>query len=128
MSKEICHVCKKEKKPYHKFMNMDIINMINHDMAREDGPICERCDSYFAMTMEFKDATDEEFELARKSTCFAQAMLKWWTKDKDFSKQPADDYMDPEPEEDKRSWGGTHDIAKWYRKEYADDVNVGSHE
>lgn len=119
---EICHVCKKEKKPYIVFMNMDLMNMIHHDMAREKGPICERCDSYFAMTLEFRDPTDEEFKIARESTKFARDMLAWWTKDKDFSKQPADDYMDPEPEEDKRSWGGTHDIAKWYREKYSQNV------
>ncbi len=120
MSKEICHVCGKEKKPYIVFMDMDVMNMINHYMAREKGPICERCDQYFAMTLEFKDATDKEFKIARESIKFSQAMLKWWTKDKDFQKQPANDYMDPSPEEDKRSWGGTHNISEWYRKEYGD--------
>jgi len=114
---EICHVCGKEKKPYIVILDNNVLSLMHHEMAREDGPICERCNNYFGMTLEFKDATDEEFKLARESIKFSHAMLDWWIKDKDFVPQ-GDGYMDPDPEEDKRSWGGTHDIAKWYRDEY----------
>ena len=57
--KEICHVCGREKEPYLVFMKDCISDLITHEMAREDGPICQRCDQYFAMTMTFKDATEE---------------------------------------------------------------------
>ncbi len=115
MSKEICHVCKREKKPYHVFLTGDILSYMEHNQAREKGPICERCDSYFAMTGEFKDANDEEFELARKASHFAHAMSKWWTKDK-----PMDvDGYDGDP----REWEGTVKLNEWYRKTFAVSEN-----
>ncbi len=118
MPKEICHVCKKEKKPYVKFINMDSINMMQHHQAREKGPICERCDSYFAMTMEFKDSTEEEFKIAREASKFARMMLEWWEKDKKMDiGDPKDIYSMPDEEENKRDWGGLVAIAKWYRRE-----------
>ncbi len=120
MSKEICHVCKKGKKPYHKFMNMDVFNIIQHHQAREDGSICERCDTYFALTGEFKEPTDEELRLAQKSVRFAKVMLKWWEKDNKMDiGDPEDIYAMPDEEKNKRSWGGLVDVAKWYRKEFA---------
>ena len=103
--KVICHVCKKEKKPYTVFMKNDIFSLLQYEQAREDGEICERCDRYFAMTGEFKDATEQEFEDAKKSVWFAGMMLKWWERDK---KMNADG-------DNKREWGGTVDIAKWCR-------------
>ena len=116
---KICHVCKKEKKPYLKIMDSDIFSFMRHEQAREEGEICERCDNYFAMTGEFKDATEEEFEVARKSVHFASAMLRWWQKDKKFDLGEPDDYYSiGDSDENKRYWGGTHDIAKWYRDEY----------
>lgn len=105
-SKEICHVCGKEKKPYIVFLTNDIFSLIHHEMARENGPICERCDKYFAMTLEFKDATEEEYKNAKKAAEFSRYMLEWWIKDKD---------MDGE-EDNLREWGGTYDIAKWLRE------------
>ncbi len=111
--KEICHVCKKEKKPYIVFMNMDIMNMISHDQAREDGPICERCDRYFAMTGKFKEPTKEEFELAREANIFAHTLKEWWEKDRPLAE-----------DDDSREWGGTHGIARWYRKKYG-SLNTG---
>lgn len=111
MSKEICHVCGKEKKPYHVFLDNNVLSIMEHYQAREKGPICQRCDQYFAMTGEFKDATDEEFELARKASHFAHAMSKWWTKDKPLD---VDDY-----DGDPREWEGTAKLKEWYRKEFA---------
>lgn len=112
MSKKICHVCGKEKKPYVVFLTDSIFSYMQHEQAREKGEICQRCDQYFAMTGEFKDATDEEFELAKKASHFAHAMSKWWTKDK-----PMDvDSNDGDP----RDWEGTIKLVEWYRKEYGD--------
>ena len=107
--KEICHVCKKEKKPYLKIMDSNMLSFLSHEQAREDGEICQRCDNYFAMTGEFKDATKSEFELAKKSCEFARNMLMWWEKD---NKLNAD-------EEGNREWGGLESIKSWYRKEFA---------
>lgn len=119
--KEICHVCKREKKPYIVFLNNSIFSLINHDQAREKGPICERCDRYFAMTMEFKDATEEEFEIAKKASHFANTMQKWWEKDKKISSGDIDDfYSMPDEDENKRDWDGTIALAEWYRKEFKD--------
>ncbi len=119
--KKICHVCTKEKKPYLKIMDRDIYSFLRHEQAREKGEICQRCDNYFAMTGEFKDATEKEFEVARKSVHFASAMLRWWQKDKKFDLgEPDDYYYIGDSDENKRDWGGTHDIAKWYRGEYSE--------
>ena len=107
--KEICHVCKKEKKPYIVFMDDSILSWLLHQQAREDGEICQRCDQYHAMTGEFKEATESEFELAKKSCEFARNMLKWWEKDE---KLDADG-------DNSREWGGLDGIKKWYRKEFA---------
>lgn len=107
---EICHVCKKVKKPYIVFLTNDIFSIIHHEYAREDGPICERCDSYFAMTGEFKDATEEEFEIAKKSIWFARMMLKWWEKDYKLN-------FDNINCDNERTWEGTATIANWCRKE-----------
>ena len=108
--KKICHVCKKEKKPYHKFMVSDFLSIMTHFQAREKGEICERCDTYFVMTGEFKDATKEEFEVAEQACKFARDMLKWWEKDRK---------MNPDSIDNLREWDGTNDIAKWYRKEFS---------
>ncbi len=116
--KEICHVCKKEKKPYIKFMNMDVLNMIEHDQAREGGPICERCDNYFAFTGELKDSTEEEYKLAKEAHIFSHRMLKWWQKDNKMCVGDGPYFSEEDEEKNKRSWGGTFDIAKWYREEY----------
>jgi len=80
MVKKICHVCGKEKKPYTVFLKNDIFSLLKYEQAREDGAICERCDRYFAMTGEFKDASEEEFKIAKKSVWFANMLLKWWEK------------------------------------------------
>jgi hypothetical protein len=112
---EICHVCGKEKKPYTIIMGSGIFEMIQYQHAREDGPICERCDKYFAMTGDFKDATDEEFTNAEKAQWFANMMLKWWQKDREMKVPKGEELWQPEPEENKREWGGTHFIAEWCR-------------
>jgi len=104
---EICHVCKKKKKPYLKIMDDNIMSFLDHENAREDGPICERCDNYFAMTGKFKDATKEEFEIAKKSAWFSRMMLKWWSKDKKINVEKTNT----------REWEGTDMIASWCRKE-----------
>ncbi len=105
--KEICHVCRKEKKPYTVFLTGNLFSFLQHEQAREDGPICERCDKYHAMTGEFKDATKEEFEIAKKAAWFVRMMLRWWEKDRK---------MDSDGE-NSRDWEGTSYLAKWCRKE-----------
>ena len=105
MVKEICHVCKKEKKPYTVFLKNDIFSLLKYEQSREDGAICERCDRYFAMTGDFKNASEEEFEIAKKSVWFANMLLKWWEKDEKMS----------EDKDNKRDWEGTEIIAKWCR-------------
>ena len=89
-------------------MKNDLLNFIEHEQAREDGPICQRCDSYFAMTGIFKDATEEEFKIAKRSVWFASTMLKFWEKDKkiDYDKD----------EDQSRPWEGTEFIRKWCRQ------------
>lgn len=104
--KEICWVCKKEKKPYIVFMNDDVFNYLAYEQAREKGPICERCDKYFAMTGEFKDATHTEFQLAEESRKFANKMLEWWERE-GVLKVDEDNLQD---------WVGIETIAKWYRE------------
>lgn len=116
-NKKICHVCGKEKKPYVVFLNNDVLSLISHEQAREDGEICKRCDSYFAMTGEFKDATEKEFKIAQESLKFASMMLKWWEKDKKLYAGEPDDYLPENFDENKRNWEGTHAISKWYREE-----------
>ena len=106
-----CHVCGKEKKPYTVFMENDIFSLLQYHRAREDGEICERCDRYHAMTGEFKDATNEEFEIAKKSAWFANMMMKWWIKDKELTTTEIDNL-----DENKRDWEGTALIAKWCRE------------
>ena len=111
--KPICHVCGKEKKPYTVIMNTDIFNMIRYKQAREKGEICERCDRYFAMTGKFKDATEEEFEDAKKSCEFARMMLAWWEKDcTEFSKEDKQNFI-PYVAKD---WEGIEPIRKWCRE------------
>lgn len=87
-------------------MKDDIFSFLEYEHAREDGTICERCDRYFAMTGEFKNATEKEFELAKKSVEFARNMLKWWEKDEKMS----------EEKDNKRDWEGTAIISKWFRE------------
>lgn len=110
--KEICHVCKKEKKPYTVFLDKDILSFIQYSQAREDGPICERCDRYFAMTGEFHNATETEFENAKKAMWFAKMMLKWWEKDK---KLIVDNDLNKTEHENMRKFEGTVSIARWCR-------------
>ncbi len=107
MEKIICHVCKKEKKPYLVIMDDSIFSWLKHEQAREDGEICQRCDNYFAMTGEFKDANEKEFELAKKSCEFARTMMLWWEKDGKMNE-----------EDNSREWGGTVGISKWYREKF----------
>jgi len=113
--KEICHVCKKEKKPYLKIMDSNMLSFLTHEQAREDGEICQRCDQYHAMTGEFKEPTESEFELAKKSCEFTRDMLKWWEKD---NKLEADGNSS-------REWAGLEEIKKWYRKEFAKSEKDG---
>ena len=114
--KLICHVCKKGKKPYIVIMDSNMLSMVQHLTAREDGEICERCNNYYAMTGEFKDATKEEYEIAEKSAWFARMVLKWWEKDE--SLEHDEDKGDIESV-NMREWGGTHGLASWCRKELA---------
>ena len=110
--KEICHVCGEEKKPYTVFLTNDAFSIIQHETAREDGPICERCDQYFAMTGKLESSTEEEFEIAKKAQWFANTMAKWWEQDSKLRSelsQEADNM-------NKRDWQGTASIARWCRK------------
>lgn len=107
--KLICHVCGKEKKPYTVFIKNDIFSLTEYMHAREDGEICQRCDRYYAITGIFKEATKEEFEIAKKSAWFANMVKKFWEKDK---KLDCDDQ-----EGDKRIWEGTAIIATWCREQ-----------
>ena len=118
--KEICHVCGKEKKPYNVFMDNSILSFLRYEEAREEGEICERCNSYHAMTGELKEPTKQEFENAKEAIRFAQMMLRWWEKDKkliviDDKNNPALTDLEATENENKRNWGGTEDIAKWCR-------------
>lgn len=113
MNKEICHVCKKEKKPYLVIFDDNIFSYLNHEHAREYGPICQRCDQYYAMTGEFKKATKEEFKIAKKSAWFSWMMLKWWEKDEKLGAWKDE----PFEKRDLREWDGTQPIAEWCRKE-----------
>lgn len=108
MSKEICHVCGKVKKPYTVFLTDDILSYIDYESAREDGPICERCDNYFAMTGLFKDSTEEEFELAKQSVKFSKQMYDWWNNKEKL------DYDG----NNSRDWDGTFNLRKWFRNYY----------
>ena len=84
MKKSICHVCGKIKKPYMVFLDSDVLSIIKYQNAREKGEICQRCDQYYAMTGKFKDATKEEFEIAKKSVWFANMVQKWWEKEQEL--------------------------------------------
>ncbi len=108
MNKEICHVCGKEKKPYVVFLDDSIMSIIDYDAAREDGPICERCNDYFAMTGLLKDATDEEFELAKQSVKFSRQMFDWWESKKKMSFDG----------DNSREWDGIYNLRKWFREYY----------
>lgn len=108
--KVICHVCKKEKKPYNIFIKSgDTLSMIRYKEAREKGEICQRCDQYYAITGEMKDATKQEFENAKKSQWFAEMMMKWWEKDGKLKHEDDGKY-------DKRNWEGTEFISAWCRR------------
>ena len=105
---EICHVCGRIKKPYMLLMTNNIFNYLDYEHAREEGPICERCDQYFALTHEFKDASEEEFQIAVVAQITANILLHWWeSKGK----------MDQDDEEShKRSWPGTEDYKRYVRE------------
>ena len=123
--KKICHVCKKEKKPYTLFIKNDIFSIIQYQRAREDGEICQRCDQYHAMTGKFKDATKEEFEIAKKSAWFANMVQKWWEKEQELEFDEAKGDIESV---NMRSWEGTELIASWCRdalnsKKEGDDKN-----
>lgn len=114
--KKICHVCGKEKKPYLLVMDNSVFSFLQYEHAREDGPICQRCDQYFAMTGDKKEPTKEEFKIAEKAAEFARMMHRWWMKNK------PQNYEDDE-EKNSRDWEGTTSIADWYRKEMGEDKN-----
>lgn len=106
MKKEICHVCGKLKKPYIVFLTNNIFSIIDHHAARRDGPICERCNKYYGMTGEFKDATDKEFKIAEDAKEFSRIVFRWWFKDKE---EKFDNFNN-------REWPGMIELANWYRK------------
>ncbi len=115
---EICHVCKKVKKSYIVFIDSNILSLMNHQTAREDGPICERCNQYYAMTGVFKDATSEEFEIAKQSAWFARMVLKWWEKDEKLAFDDNDMMLD----NSNRQWEGTAMLSSWCREELSKEV------
>jgi hypothetical protein len=106
--KEFCHVCGKEKKPYIIVMNSDSLSIAEYLVARESGPICERCNKYYGLTGEFHDASESEFENAEKASWFAQMLLLW--KDKKLIPESETDF------ENLRDFPGTSDAAKWLRE------------
>ncbi len=118
--KEICHVCKKPKTPYTIFLTNDVMSLTEHLLAREDGPICQRCNQYYAMTGDFKDATKEEFNIAKKSAWFARMVLKWWEKDQKLCED--DQLMSPNA----RDWEGTSDLSSWCRKELTKQSTINN--
>ena len=105
---ERCHVCGQLKKPYTIIMNTNVFSIIKYKAAREDGPICQRCDQYYAMTGEFKNASQAEFENAKKAAEFARLMLAWWEKDEKLHYE--------ENTENRREFPGTESWARWARK------------
>lgn len=117
--KEICHACKKVKKPYVVIMTNDAFSFIEYEQAREKGPICERCDNYYGMTGDFKDATKEEYEIAKKSAWFANMMLKWWERDQKMRYHIDEDLEN----EDLRSWEGIVSIAEWCREQLSKNTS-----
>lgn len=111
--KLICHVCGKEKKPYTVFLKNNAFSLIRYNQAREKGEICQRCDQYFAMTGEFKDATEQEFQMAKNSVTFSQLVFKWWCNDKPLM-ITGDELKDLN--ENKRNWQGTIVVSKFFAK------------
>lgn len=109
---KICWVCKKEKKPYLVFLKDDIIDYLTYLDARKNGEICERCDKYYAMTGEFKDSTEEEFNLAVDAIKFAYRLRDLFEEDK---------LLDSE-KENKLEWKGTKNISSWYRNKYQEKL------
>jgi len=102
-------------------MNSSVFSIIQYKTAREDGPICQRCDQYYALTGEFHAPTDAELDHAVQAANFAHMMLAWWEKDKplESGSNTLDDPFDwtyEDEEANKRKWDGTVDIAKWARE------------
>jgi hypothetical protein len=60
------------------------------------------------MTGEFRDATEEEFELALKASYFAYELLDFWQRDKPI-------HPDGDNSQD---WAGTEYIKRWFRERY----------
>ncbi len=112
---EICHVCKKEKKPYTLFIKNDIFSIIHYQEARAEGPICEKCDSYSAMTGEYKEPTEEEYKIAKKAAWFANMVKHFWEKDEKLV-TPPEEGLDVRKDKNQRTWEGTAMIASWCRK------------
>jgi len=102
---EICHVCNKIKKPYTVILDNNVLSYAIHESAREPGPICERCNNYYAMTGKFKDATDDEYEIAIQSVIFSNVMIQWWEKDVKLIN---------ENNNNSRNWEGIEFIKQWY--------------
>ena len=113
--KEVCHVCGKQKEPYTVIMKNDMFSYLSYEQAREDGPICERCDRYFAMTGELKEPSDEEFENAKIAARFANNMRDWWEKDKKLEIE-GDSF---------REWEGTALISRWLRDKLNKNLKGG---
>ena len=122
MKKSICHVCGKIKKPYMVFLDSDVLSIIKYQNAREKGEICQRCDQYYAMTGKFKDATKEEFEIAKKSAWFANMVQKWWEKEQELEFDEAKGDIESV---NMRSWEGTELIASWCRDELSESLAKG---
>jgi len=102
---EICHVCGKEKKPYIVFLKNNSLSMAQYLTAREDGPICQKCDNFYALTGKLKPCTDEELAKARKANQFANTMARWW-KSKEKEKE--------ETFNSRLEWPGTYELIDWY--------------
>jgi hypothetical protein len=63
------------------------------------------------MTGEFHDATEGEFENAKKASWFAHRVLEWWTKDVELVVDDVDSNT-----VNSRDFPGTQELAKWCRE------------
>jgi hypothetical protein len=99
---EICHVCGKKKHRYTVFINNDNpASWIQYKVAREGGPICKKCDTFFAITGELRAPSVEEFSLAIKAIKIVKVLSKWWGEDK----------------EESRDWPGERELVKLFINE-----------
>lgn len=79
---EMCHICNNKKRPYTLFVDGELFTLEQHEKATVEGPICNKCNLFFAITDELREPSDKEFKLAIDAMRFILAFSKWWGKDK----------------------------------------------